>query len=270
MSEGSAAVIPTSEETDMFGSTYAAKHRLEDQTKPAEAPRGTMFRWARRAVVLSTFVTTMIFGFTASAFASPVHVVQGDTFSALVAKHCGTNDWQNVSFPGRDKNWIYAGETIDITCAGTVPAKKTQAPAPAPVAAVQVSSGWANPLPGHTSLCNFWQWRGHYNHRGEDIPAGFGTPIHAVHSGNVQTQWNSGGGNMTIISHDGMAEVYMHQSSYRVRSGWVNAGDVIGYVGATGDASGPHLHLEIQPWGPWKGVTSPDRWLRDRGIYIGC
>lgn len=248
----------------MFGKKYVGRHRVAEAVTPVNTLKA---RWTRRVLMPFSVMVAVIFGFTASAAASPVHVVSGDTFSALVSKHCGTSDWQDVSFPGRNKNLIYAGETIDITCAGTVPARKTVS---APVQTVQVSASWANPLPGHTSYCNFWQWRGTYNHRGEDIPASYGTPIHAVHSGNVQTQWNGGGGNMTIITHDGMAEVYMHQSSYRVRSGYVNAGDVIGYVGATGDASGPHLHLEIQPYGPWKGVTSPDKWLAARGIYIGC
>jgi len=254
----------------MLGTKYVGQHRVQKVVTAAKVAKS---RWARRIMVPVAAATAVVFGLGSAAFADPVHVVSGDTYSALVQTHCGSSDWESLSFPGRNKNLIYAGETIDITCKGSTPPAATPKapPAPAPQPATKTTSiGWYSPLPGHTSYCNYWQWRGTYNHRGEDIPAGSGTAIHAVHSGNVRVQWDNGGGNMTIITHDGMAEVYMHQSSYAVRSGWVNGGDVIGYVGSTGDASGPHLHLEIQPNGPWNGVTSPDRWLADRGVYIGC
>jgi murein DD-endopeptidase MepM/ murein hydrolase activator NlpD len=258
----------------MSRTKYVGRHRVvEEATRFAKVVKN---RWTRRILVPTSVFAALVLGVGSTAFADPIHVASGDTFSALVQTHCGTGNWEAVSFPNRDKNLIYAGETIDLTCyhangsAAAAQTASTPAP-PAPQPKVQTSStGWFSPLPGHTSYCNYWQWRGNYNHRGEDIPAGSGTPIHAVHSGNVRVQWDGGGGNMTIITHDGMAEVYMHQSSYAVRSGWVNGGDVIGYVGSTGDASGPHLHLEIQPNGPWNGVTSPDRWLADRGVYIGC
>jgi murein DD-endopeptidase MepM/ murein hydrolase activator NlpD len=208
-----------------------------------------------------------------------VTVIPGNTLSGLAEQYCGDWHWQqlyddNKAVVGADPNLIYPGQQLVVNCTSASSAPAPAPVAPTPVAPAVSNTGWFNPLPGHVSYCNFWEWRktptGGYNHRGEDISANYGTPIHAVHAGNVSTQWDNGGGNMTIITHDGMAEVYMHQSSYAVRSGHVNGGDVIGYVGQTGDATGPHLHLEIQPWGAWNGVTSPDKWLADRGVYIGC
>ena len=75
---------------------------------------------------------------------------------------------------------------------------------------------------------------------------------------------------MTIVTHNGMAEVYMHQSRYAVRSGYVKAGQIIGYVGSTGGSTGPHLHFEVQPNGPWNGVINPVTFLRQHGVKIGC
>jgi murein DD-endopeptidase MepM/ murein hydrolase activator NlpD len=261
--------FPSSEETGMFATRYVGVHRAPEREDITSSVVKSV--WTRRLLVPLAATTVAIFGIGSTAFASPVHVASGDTFSGLVASHCNTNNWQNVALPGRNKNLIYAGETIDITCSGTVSAKAAVAVAASTPAPRAVTSVWANPLPGRKSYCNYGENRGSYSHRGEDIAAPSGTPIHAVHAGSVQVQYDAGGGgNMTIIQHDGMAEVYMHQSRYQVRSGLVRAGDVIGYVGATGDATGPHLHLEIQPYGPWKGVTSPDRWLAARGVYIGC
>lgn len=249
----------------MFGTKYVGAHRAKSTSRS---------KAVRRITVPLTVATAIVFGFGAAANAAPVKVVKGDTFSQLVVTHCGTGNWESIAFPNRNKNKIYAGEIIDITCPNfttPIPVKKAEPQTPAPVAApAKANTGWYSPLPGNSPLCNYWQWRGNYNHRGEDIPASSGNPIHAAHSGNVQTSWEAGGaGNYTVITHDGMAEVYMHQSSFKVRSGWVNGGDIIGYVGSTGDARGSHLHFEIQPNGPWKGVTSPDKWMRDHGASIG-
>lgn len=86
-------------------------------------------------------------------------------------------------------------------------------------------------------------------HPGVDLEATSGTPIHACRSGVVVIAGPQGGyGNAVVIDHGGgMATLYGHQSSVTVRENqWVNAGDVIGYVGSTGYSTGPHLHLEVR------------------------
>ena len=63
---------------------------------------------------------------------------------------------------------------------------------------------------------------------------------------------------------DGTVLYYAHQSTTNVRVGQrVTAGTVIGKVGATGNVTGPHLHLEVRVGGI---PTDPDRWFRTRGL----
>ena len=86
-------------------------------------------------------------------------------------------------------------------------------------------------------------------HTGDDLQATYGTPIRACRSGTVVIASSQGGyGNAVVIDHaGGMATLYAHQSRIAVVPGQlVNAGDVIGFVGATGYATGPHLHFEVR------------------------
>jgi murein DD-endopeptidase MepM/ murein hydrolase activator NlpD len=96
-------------------------------------------------------------------------------------------------------------------------------------------------------------------HRGIDLRAATGTPVAAVDSGVVTyAGWNEWGyGNLVVIDHgNGWESVYAHLSQWNVACGQsVNQGEVIGLAGATGRASGPHLHLELRYQGafvnPW-------------------
>lgn len=85
-------------------------------------------------------------------------------------------------------------------------------------------------------------------HKGLDFKAGYGTPILAVQTGWVTgAGWRSGYGQQVELTHGaGMRTSYSHMSQMTVRQGQlVEQGDVIGYVGATGLATGPHLHYEV-------------------------
>jgi len=86
-------------------------------------------------------------------------------------------------------------------------------------------------------------------HTGDDLAAGMGTPIHACRAGTVVIASAQGGyGNATVIDDGGgMGTLYGHQSRIAVSVGQhVDAGQVIGYVGMTGLATGPHLHFEVR------------------------
>lgn len=83
-------------------------------------------------------------------------------------------------------------------------------------------------------------------HRGVDYAAPTGTPLFAPFAGQVTTGYEAGGAGNWIWVVDGpnMFKSF-HHSSYQVRSGYVNAGDVIAYIGTTGSSTGPHAHLEL-------------------------
>jgi murein DD-endopeptidase MepM/ murein hydrolase activator NlpD len=86
-------------------------------------------------------------------------------------------------------------------------------------------------------------------HAGIDFRAPTGTPLLAAAGGEVVfAGWKSGYGNTTIIDHGGgVATLYAHQSNIGVSVGQdVKRGAVIGYSGATGNVTGPHLHFEVR------------------------
>ncbi|RQD76734.1 MAG: M23 family metallopeptidase [Candidatus Syntrophonatronum acetioxidans] len=85
-------------------------------------------------------------------------------------------------------------------------------------------------------------------HHGLDIAVPTGTPLRAIASGTVEfSGWRGGYGRAVIIDHgQGWQSLYGHASRLNVREGeWVYQGQIIARAGATGNATGPHLHLEI-------------------------
>ena len=89
-------------------------------------------------------------------------------------------------------------------------------------------------------------------HRGVDIAAAYGREVPAAAEGTVTFSGVQGGyGNLVVVRHEGGAETrYAHLSQLDVREGdAVRAGDVIGRVGQTGRATGPHLHFELREAG---------------------
>ena len=102
-------------------------------------------------------------------------------------------------------------------------------------------------------------------HSGVDIGEDTGTPIHAAESGVVvQVGYLNGYGNTVVIDHGtvkghDIASLYAHQSrTVAVRGQVVQQGDLIGYVGMTGWATGPHLHFEVRVDGT---PVNPIDWL---------
>jgi len=84
-------------------------------------------------------------------------------------------------------------------------------------------------------------------HEGLDIGGGAGTPIVASESGRISFAGTKGGYGKTIeITHTSTYMTrYGHMSKLKKTSGWVQKGEVIGYMGSTGNVTGPHLHFEI-------------------------
>jgi murein DD-endopeptidase MepM/ murein hydrolase activator NlpD len=86
-------------------------------------------------------------------------------------------------------------------------------------------------------------------HAGIDLAAPEGTPIRAADSGRVVlAAWTGGYGNYTCVQHTGsLSTCYAHQSSFATSNGAnVGQGQVIGYVGNTGNSFGAHLHFEVR------------------------
>jgi murein DD-endopeptidase MepM/ murein hydrolase activator NlpD len=123
------------------------------------------------------------------------------------------------------------------------------------------------PLPG--CLTSPYGVQRYYNgkptgdfHAGLDQRGAEGTPIHAVTDGVVKIvhQFNLRGGTVAIDHGQGLQSIYMHQSKLAAKEGdHVAAGDVIGYVGATGRATGAHLHWTLYA----NGVpVNPGQWVK--------
>ncbi len=110
----------------------------------------------------------------------------------------------------------------------------------------QVGNGvLAWPVPNYKGVSR-WMTNGH---KGADIRANFGTPIYASDSGVVTTAgWHYSYGNHVVINHgNGTTTLYAHASRLAVRPGQsVQRGDVIAYVGSTGNSTGNHCHFEIR------------------------
>lgn len=116
------------------------------------------------------------------------------------------------------------------------------------------NSGFGQPLAGKLAVSDRFGWRMHpithrfHNHSGVDLRALHGAPVYAIYDGVVKRASRYAGyGNCIDIQHvSGYSSRYAHLSRYAVRLGaHVKKGQVIGYVGSTGIATGSHLHLEL-------------------------
>ena len=124
------------------------------------------------------------------------------------------------------------------------------------LAAPSYSSGYVFPVgggPGEVSASHT-----HHDYPAVDIAAPLGAPVYALADGVVQRAWSDPdpacGIGFTMQAADGQAWTYCHLAvlDAGVAAGaTLSAGQEVGLVGATGDATGPHLHLQLQPADAW-------------------
>ncbi len=99
-------------------------------------------------------------------------------------------------------------------------------------------------------------------HKGVDLRSPAGRPIKAINDGRVEIarMFRLHGGTVGLDHGQGVGSIYIHMSKLAVKEGQlVHKGDVIGYVGATGFATGPHLH-----WGMYMSglPVNPNQWIK--------
>lgn len=146
--------------------------------------------------------------------------------------------------------------------------KETSAPA-----TQSDSSGYVHPVPGnHTTAyrASGASWSSG-SHTGIDFPVATGTSVKAITSGTVVTAgWGGAYGNEVVIKHaDGHYSQYGHMSSLSVSAGQtVTAGQQVGLSGATGNATGPHLHFEVRTGPAYGSDIDPIAYLASHGINV--
>ncbi|MDD2657477.1 MAG: M23 family metallopeptidase [Candidatus Pacebacteria bacterium] len=189
-------------------------------------------------------------------------VVKGDTLKSLAKKY-GADADEIASFNGLDSSSPLAiGSTIII------PGGELAVPTPVknPVSGRVIKEPlhgaggaafagyYSNPVPNAVITQALHGWNG------IDLGAARGTPVYAAAGGTIIVArnnggWNGGYGNYVVITHDnGSQTLYSHLRSTVASFGQsVSGGQLIGYVGATGLVTGPHLHFEV------RGAANPLR-----------
>ena len=129
---------------------------------------------------------------------------------------------------------------------------------------VSGSGYFTHPCPGMTYQSSYFGEIREFEvggHKGNDYAASTGTPTYAAAAGTVVIAgWSNSAGNWVVINHgNGLVTKYMHHSSLCVSAGqYVEKGQQIGYVGSTGQSTGPHLHFQVELNGV---AVSPDSYM---------
>ncbi len=151
--------------------------------------------------------------------------------------------------------------TTPPTPTPTTPTEPAPAPTPEPSTPATVpptpppddaGSNLACPIAGPRSFADTWgaSRSGGRSHEGVDMMSPGGTPLVAMEAGRVEFKTNNLGGNtVRLYGASGTRYYYAHLSSWEGSSRPVSKGEVIGYVGKTGNTSANHLHLQVHPDG---------------------
>ncbi len=182
-------------------------------------------------------------------------IAKGEEFELLLEQSEDAQEALMQQIAKKEKEYDQAKhkEWLATSVATTKPSTSSGSTKPSTQA--PSSGGWVSPVArGSYTITSPFGMRVHpilgYSrmHNGVDMAAPSGTPVYAAKSGRVTfTGWANDAGNYVSINHgDGFSSVYMHLTRYIVSKGsYVNAGQVIGYVGSTGLSTGPHLHFGI-------------------------
>lgn len=188
-------------------------------------------------------------------------VVKGDTLKSL-AKKFGGDANEIAQYNGLDPAAPLAIGSTVIIPGGEISAAVPVSSGPGRVTKQPLRGGggavftgyFGNPVPGAILTQALHGWNG------IDLGAARGTPVYAAADGVVIISrsnggWNGGFGNYIVITHDnGSQTLYSHLRSAITSFGQgVSRGQLIGYVGATGRTTGPHLHFEV------RGAANPFR-----------
>lgn len=145
-----------------------------------------------------------------------------------------------------------AGAPVAAASAPVAPASAAAPPEPAAGIPDNVSAGWVCPINGPRAFGDTWgaPRPGGRHHQGVDMMSPEGTPLVAVVSGFAKMKTDPLGGNVVgLKGNDGNYYYYAHLVTWEGGSRDVSAGEVVGYVGHTGDTAANHLHFEIHPGG---------------------
>ncbi len=187
-------------------------------------------------------------------------VVKGDSLKSISKKY-GADANEIAQYNGLDpaenlvvgSTLIIPGGEMAAPATAKSPARKINEPYLGGSGAVQ-NGYYDNPIPGAVITQGLHGWNA------IDLGAARGTPIHAAADGTViisrsNGAWNGGYGNYVVVTHsNGSQTLYSHMTRAIVSAGQsVYSGQVIGYVGSTGQSTGPHLHFEV------RGAANPFR-----------
>nr|WP_033258885.1 M23 family metallopeptidase [Kitasatospora sp. SID7827] len=240
--------------------TEAARHRLPRQPRTGAPLLG---------------VTAMTAALSATGLAA-APAVQAATAPAPVSAADQAADGPLAADPGlalaarilqqADGQRTAADETARVAAAEEAEAKRAEREAEAEAATGRPEA--ALPVAGYRLTAEFAQAGAHWAHlhTGLDFAARTGTPVTAVAAGTVTAAGWSGAYGYRVIQTlpDGTELWYCHLSRISTPAGPVTTDTVLGTVGATGNVTGPHLHLEVRPAGG--APVDPLPWLRQLGL----
>ncbi len=207
----------------------------------------------------------------------PYTVKSGDTLASIAQRYRG-DATEIANYNGVDNATLAAGDQIiipngevpasaavtttiikQLTTRGTTGPKGVFANNPREPAHNVGAPGTAAEIAYYIApLAHYVRTQGIHGYNAVDLAAPVGTPIMAAAAGTVvvarEGGWNGGYGSYVVISHDnGSQTLYAHMSKVAAYDGeTVQQGEVIGYVGMTGETTGPHVHFEIRD-----GIRNP-------------